>query len=117
MDSFQGCFKDGTKNVIFSALYLIIQIAMHLAFTATNNTLCTLDIVTAGLLLACLQLYKRYYVPSNAMHSGELCSRNSWETNHLYSSDLDNQYVVLAPVLVLHVYPLCLMLILFGGGL
>ena len=39
------------------------------------------------------------------------------KTNHLYSSDLDNQYVVLAPVLVLHVYPICLMLILFGGGL
>ena len=123
MDSFQGCFKDGTNGTkdccYFSALYLIIRITMHLAFIATNNTLSTfyqtVSLLGMIVLLTCSQPYKKaIHTKLDIVFLAMLClvvnsvPEIHGKTNHPFSSNLDNQYVVLAPVPV--IYPLCLIL-------
>ena len=67
MDTFQGCFKDGTDGSkdcrYFAAFYLIVRIVVYLGFMVTNIVFSTI-IQTATLLLlivllSCFQPYKK----------------------------------------------------------
>ena len=123
MDSFQGCFKNGTNGTkdcrYFSALYLVTRLAIHLAFIVTNNTFSTffqtVILLSMIALLACFQPYKKQlYTKLDIVFIGILCValNSAWEIHgksyHALSSLIDRQYMLLAPVPV--IYPLCLIL-------
>ena len=123
MDSFQGCFKDGTNGTkdcrYFSALYLITRLAIHLAFIVTNNTFSTFfqTVITLSMmaLLACFQPYKKQlYTKLDIIFMAILCVvlNSAWEIHgknyHELSSLIDRLFILLAPVPV--IYPLCLIL-------
>ena len=123
MDSFQGCFKDGTNGTkdcrYFSALYLIIRIAMFLGFVITNNTFSTFyqTVTLLGMivLLTCFQPYRNtLYTKLDVFFLATLgiVVNSAWKlhgkTSHSLSSKVDNQYMLLAPIPI--IYPLCLIL-------
>ena len=82
MDSFQGCFNDGTNRTrdcrFFSALYLIARIAIQFSFIVTNNTFSTffqtLILLAMIALLACYQPYKKQlYTKLDILFLAMLC--------------------------------------------
>ena len=123
MDSFQGCFKEGTNGNTdcryFSALYLITRITMHLGFIVTTNTFSTFfqTVLLLGMivLLAFFKPYKKQlYTNLDILFLAMLCIavNCTWEIHgkpvHALNTIVDKLYLLLAPAPVL--YPLCLVL-------
>ena len=67
MDTFQGCFKDGTDGSkdcrYFAALYLFVRIVVYLGFMVTNIVFSTIiqnaTLLLLIVLLSCFQPYKK----------------------------------------------------------
>ena len=123
MDCFQGCYKDGTEDTkdcrCFSALYLIIRLAMYLAFIVTNNTFSTFfqTVLLLGMiiLLACFQPYKKpLYSKIDVVFLAIICVtvNSTWEihgkSSHELSSTVDRLYFFILPIPL--IYLLCLIL-------
>ena len=110
MNSFQGCFKDGTNGTRdcrwFSAFYLFIRIALHFGFMIARNSFSTfvLNVVILGtmVLLACIQPYKnKLYCKLDVTFLAALCVivNTAWElhggTFNSLASAIDRAYFVL----------------------
>ena len=123
MDSFQGCFKDGTNGTkdcrYFTAMYLITRTAIHLAFIVTNNTFSTFFqtvlLLAMILLLICFQPYKKQlHTNTDAVFLVLLCIivNSAWEvhgkTYRDFSSKVDRLYVILLPLPVMYLLYLIL---------
>ena len=118
MDSFQGCFNDGTNGTrdcrCFSALYLIIRIAMQCAFIVTHNTYSTffqtLILLAMITLLACYQPYKKQlYTKLDIFFLAILCIivTSTWEIyGRNFSAFVNRLYLIFLPLPV--IYPLYL---------
>ena len=124
MDTFQGCFKDGTDGSkdcrYFAALYLIIRIVVYLGFMVTNNVFSTI-IQTATLLLlivllSCFQPYKnRIYNKVDIVFLATLCIAINADWNlhninvHTIAIPISRFFLwLLSPIPLL--YPICIML-------
>ena len=123
MNSFQGCFKNGTTGTKdcrwFSAVYLLLRLALHIGFIVCNNFFSTfvLTVVLLGMivLLAIVQPYKeKRYTKVDIIFITILCLalNSAWELHgksaHSLSSYVDEMYLLLAPVVIL--YPLWLLI-------
>ena len=121
MNSYQGCFKDGTNGTRncrwFSALYLFLRLAMHVGFIVCNNFFSTFVLTLALLgmivLLATIQPYKKQKytkVDITAIAIMCLAVNSAWELHgkSLYSlsSNIDRAYLILAPVIILYPFVL-----------
>ena len=117
MNSFQGCFKDGTNGTRdcrwFSSLYLLSRLALHIGFIVCNNSFSTfvLTVILLGMivLLASVQPYKnpRYTKVDIAFISITCLFANSaWELHgrsvHSLSSQVDRMYFLFAPVVIFY---------------
>ena len=122
MNSFQGCFKDGTNGTKdcrwFSAIYLLLRLALHIGFIVCNNFFSTfvLTVVLLGMivLLATIQPYKEQkYTKVDIAFIAILCLalNSAWELHgkslHSLSSSVDKMYLLFAPMVIL--YPLWLL--------
>ena len=73
MDSFQGCFKDGTNGTrdcrYFGAAYLLLRIALFLTYAITLTSLfyamATILFITMGILIITVRPYKQRYAVYN----------------------------------------------------
>ena len=118
MDSFQGCFNDGTNGTrdcrFFSALYLLTRIAMQFSFIVTNNTFSTffqtLILLALIALLACYQPYKKQlYTKLDILFLAMLCIivNSVWKIHgKSFSFFINRLYFVFLPIPV--IYPLYL---------
>ena len=123
MNSFQGCFKDGTDGTRdcrwFSALYLLLRLVMHFGFIVCNNFfstfVLTLTLLGMIVLLATIQPYKKQkYTKIDIIFLATMCLavNSAWELHgkglYSLSTYIDKVYILLEPVLIL--YPLSLLL-------
>ena len=119
MDCFQGCYKDGTEGTRecrwFSALYLMMRLAMHMAFIVTKNTFSTffetLLLLGMIILLAFFQPYKTpLYNKIDVVFLAILCiivnsaGEFHGKSHHELSSIVDNLYIFILPIPFIYLF-------------
>ena len=123
MDTFQGCYKDGTNGTrdcrFFAAVYLITRVAVHLSLVFTlvsynTSVFITLHLIVI-LLLSGFQPYKKQFY--NVLDTFFLVSVISFVSSFWIMQDFNTKLIEyadkaillsLAPIPV--VYPLCVVL-------
>ena len=122
MDTFQGCFKDGTNGTrdcrYFASLYLITRVATHLGFTLAvvfnNISILVALLLTVVMLLSFLHPYKKHiynYVDILLLICIIITLVTLWEFNQ--NKNDFTRYLDRVSILVLVIpvaYPLCLVL-------
>ena len=122
MDTFQGCFKDGTNGTrdcrYFPSIYLIIRVTSHLGFMLTdvfdNTSILVAMLLTVVMLLSFFHPYKKCiynHVDVFFLVSIIITVTSAWEFHDittLFTLILDKAYFILSPIPI--AYPLCLVL-------
>ena len=123
MDTFQGCYKDGTNGTrdcrFFAAVYLITRVAVHLSLVLTLVSYSTSVFITLLLIMILLlsgfQPYKKQFY--NVLDIFFLVSAASFMSSFWIMQDFNSKLIEnvdrvvllsLAPIPV--VYPLCVVL-------
>ena len=122
MDTFQGCFKDGTNGTrdcrYFASIYLITRVVTYLGFMLTdvfdNTSILVAMLLTVVMLLSFFHPYKkRIYnqVDIFFLVIIIITVTSAWEFHDITTSFtliLDKAYFILLPIPI--AYPLCLVL-------
>ena len=123
MDTFQGCYKDGTNGTrdcrFFAAVYLIIRVAIHLSLVFTldmyNNAVIITLFGIVILLLSGFQPYKKQFynvLDIFFLVSAVSCISSAWIMQDFNTKLIESvDRVILLPFAPIPVvYPLCIVL-------
>ena len=91
MDSFQGCYKDGTNGTrdcrYFAAVFLLVRIILFIAYTLTLTALfysvATTILIVLAVLIVTVQPYKRRYAMYNKLDAIMALLQAMWCTSVL----------------------------------
>ena len=86
VDTFQGCYKDGTNGTrdcrYFAGVYLLVRLILFLLFAITNSVafyaMATIVLIIVAMLLAIVQPYKAEFTAYNAVDSVFILTIAMW---------------------------------------